>query len=348
MAISCNIINSMRQRQPVPPRIAGDSFLLRVVCFVACISPVGALLAKVYGLASMQLVTIVIVMPCCVGLIGVWVWSLRTKRDFLSTALTLGVLGGLFGSLCYDLARVPFQLLMGMRVFMPISAFGVWLAEAPISSRWSEVLGWAYHYSNGISFGIMYALFMRGRHWGWAIVWAFLLETIAVVSPFAEIFGLSGNYHALAVAYWGHVAFGLTFGWLIYRWDQTSDWLSSVPASTKWSGALLASTALLWPLLAPTNIQRDARARKGEFRVEGPRLNPDILRVQYGESIRIYNSGPTAVSVLIKDTGTRMRIGNGKSTTVSFSKVGIYQIFVETKRRTRSSFIMVEPVERLD
>ncbi|MFQ5709506.1 MAG: hypothetical protein ACE5HO_18775, partial [bacterium] len=102
-----------------------------------------------------------------------------------------------------------------------------------MSSRFTDVIGWTYHFSNGITFGIMYALFMRKRHWLWAIVWAFILETIAVLSPFANIFALVGDYYKLGVAYMGYVAYGLPLGWLAYKWNASRDWLFTVPTALK-------------------------------------------------------------------------------------------------------------------
>jgi hypothetical protein len=327
---------------------ANDSVRLRVMCLLGCLPSIGALLAKVYGLASMQLVAVVVMVPCCTGLVAIWMWARRARKKYLYEALTLGFLGGLFGSFCYDLARVPFQMLFGMRVFMPISAFGMLLAEANASSRATEVLGWLYHYSNGVTFGIMYALFLRGRHWGWAIVWAFMLETIAVASPFARIFGLVGNYRAIGVAYWGHVAYGLPLGLMIYQWDETRDWLSSVPASTKWTGAVLSGAAALWPLFTPTDARQDVKAARAKFIIEGRRLNPDILRIRRGQMIEVFNPDSKPVSLLLKDTGKRAQIARGKKGSFAFPRAGVYQIFVETTQRTRSSFVMVEPIEEGD
>lgn len=321
-----------------------DFFWLRVICFLACMSSGGALLGKVYGLASMQLLGLAVALPCGVGLLGVWFWARRTAREALADALTIGFLGGLLGTFGYDLFRVPFHLL-GLRVFAPISAFGVWLADAPSSSRLTEVLGWSYHFSNGITFGIMYALFMRERHWGWAVLWALVLETIAVLSPFGRIFLLAGNYYAIAIAYAAHIAYGLPLGLLVWRWNATRDWLARVPAFLKWAAAALACAALGGPLFSPERDQQDARTALGEFRVEGERLNPGWLRIERGGDVRVHNPDAEAVSVLVKPNGASVRIAGGQTGTFSFSRTGIYQIFVETERRSQSSFIIVEPVE---
>ncbi len=322
---------------------------LRLLCFFACVPSGGALLAKVYGLASMRTIVVLLALPCCLGLVAIWIWA-RSKgkeQEQLTSALEIGFVGGLFGTIGYDLSRIPFHI-AGQRVFAPISAYGIWIVEAASSTRLTETAGWAYHFSNGITFGVMYALFMRGRHWGWAIVWALTLETIAVVSPFARIFHLSGNYKALGIAYFGHLAYGLPLGWLIYKWNETRNQLAATPVSSKWMLVAATCVLFLWPLASLEGFRRDARVTPGEFRVEGVRLNPDWVRLEHGGAVRIHNPEPQTVSVRVKQTNTSNEILTGASADIVFPQPGIYQIFIENKattQNTQSSFVIVEPVE---
>jgi hypothetical protein len=306
---------------------------------MACVPSGGALLAKVYGVASMQAVTLAVALPCCVALAGIWIWADRSGRKELAAALTIGLAGGFLGTVAYDVIRLPF-LAAGQRVFAPISAYGVWIAEASSSSRFTEVIGWLYHFSNGITFGIMYALFMRNRHWALAIAWAFVLETIAILSPFAPIFSLSGNYAALGIAYLGHVAYGVPLGWLVYRWKNMK-----LPNWLRWTAILLGCAAIAGPLVSPEAIERDGRAAEGEFRVEGERLNPDWLRIERGGKVRVHNPGAEYVKVRVRQNDMTIDVSAGKKDTLSFAAPGIYQVFIETERRSRSSFVIVEPVE---
>jgi hypothetical protein len=293
----------------------------------------------------MQSISLAVALPCCLGLIAVWLWAGRSGKEQLAWALEIGFVGGLFGTIAYDVSRLPFSV-AGQRIFVPISAYGLWIIDAASSSRFTELTGWLYHFSNGITFGIMYALFMRKRHWGWGILWGLVLETIAILTPFAKVFGLSGNYYAIGIAYVGHVFYGLPLGWLVYRWSVTQDQLQATAASHKWMLIVLACAAMAWQLFSPENIRRDARAIKGEFRVEGQRLNPDWLRINRGQEIGVYNPEEDT-SVRVKQTNIARRIKSGQKETFFFPETGIYQIFVETNRQTQSSFVMVEPVEEL-
>jgi hypothetical protein len=326
-----------------------EDFWLRGFCFLACIPSGGALLAKVFGIASLQAVSLFVFLPCMFLLIGLWYWARRSGRHYLHQALVIGFWGGMLGTLAYDAIRVPFLILLGQRVFAPISVYGIWLAEAEMSSRLTEVLGWGYHFSNGITFGMMYALFMRRRHWLWAILWAFVLETIAVVSPFAEIFNLSGNYGALGIAYLGHVAYGLPLGWLVYRWDETLAWLKGTPAVVRWAVPVLAAAVMVWivfsPLVRPVWIERERRAVEDALLVEGIRLNPDWVRIERGESVTIRNSENRPATVVNKAEEAAVFLEGGTEESLTFPETGIYQMFVETDGQTRSSFVIVEPVE---
>ena len=323
---------------------AKESIWLRAACFFICIPSVGALLAKLYSIASMKAVALSVAVPASAGLVGILVWAKRSRRKQLADRLAIGVVGGLLATVAYDLIRIPFHM-AGLRIFAPISAFGVWLADATCSSRFTEVIGWSYHYWNGITFGIMYALFARNRHWGWAIMWACLLETIAILSPFGRIFSLLGNYSAIGIAYLGHVAYGVPLGLMVYRWDATRDYLAGIPVLVKWILVLICCAAIVGPMVSPDWVERDSTAVSGEFRVEGHRLNPDWLRIHRGEEIRVYNPEPDSVSVVVKQHKEAMEIGSGQKEVLAFHKPGIYQVYVETGRRSRSSFVIVEPVE---
>ena len=254
----------------------------------------------------------------------------------------------MYGTLAYDAIRVPFLVLLGQRVFGPISVYGVWLADAGLSSPLTEALGWGYHFSNGITFGIMYALLMRRRHWLWAILWAFLLETIAIASPFAQIFNLTGNYSAIGIAYLGHVAYGLPLGWVVYKWDKVDK-----PDQTMakyvvpLAGFLIMSFIVLSPLVRPTWIAREERALADTLLVEEERLNPDWLRIGKGQSVTIQNTGGQDAVVVNKSENITIPLAGGESDSIWFPNTGIYQFFVETDGRTRSSFVIVEPVEAL-
>lgn len=322
------------------------SELLRLLCFLACVTSIGALLAKVYGIASMQTGALVVALPCTISMVGVWAWARKLDGRVLADALRIGFVGGLVATIAYDVARLPFHLI-GQRVFAPISAYGVWLLDADSSSRFSEVVGWCYHFWNGASFGIMYALYMKGRHWGWAIVWACFLETVALLSPFGRVFSLSGNYYAIGIAYLGHVAYGIPLGKLVQYWERTQAHLTAQPGWCKWVIVMVVLLAAVGPMIAPENASQDARVVKGVFRIEGRRLNPDWLRILRGQEIAVRNPEAVGARVRVKQSNVELEVAASEKKSLVFSSAGIYQVFVESQSRSRSSFVIVEPVEEL-
>ncbi len=318
----------------------------RLVFLAACVPPVGSLLAKSYGLLPMRTGVLAMGLPATAMLLAGWYWARRAGRDGLADALAIGAWGGLLGTFAYDVARFPFWM-YGTRVYGTIGVFGVWLLEAETSSRFTEVTGWLYHFWNGITFGIMYALVARGRHWTWGVAWGCVLETIMLVSPLGTIFHMTGDFRFVGIAYVGHVFYGATLGRLVQRWGETRAALGAMPDSVRWALAAVACVLAAWPLLSVDNRRQDAAVVPSEFRVDGMALRPDWLRIQRGGEIRVHNPGAQAISVFDSLGGRFVKVPGGEKRALRFPATGIHQLYMKTDWRTRSSFVIVEPVEEL-
>ena len=298
------------------------------------------MLTHTYGILPLHVGGWFVALPCCLALAGLFWFG----NDEIAEAIAIGVFAGLVGTIFYDIARVP-VLMAGRRVFGPIELYGVWLLDAPVSSRFTHLTGWLYHFSNGITFGIMYALFMRGRHWLWAIGWAFLLETIFVLSPLAYSVALFSDSWAVVVAYYGHVAYGIGLGLFVQRWDYTRLQLKQLEPAHKWVLAavpLMICAAYIWN--GP--VEQDRRARPGVLRVEGGRLNPDWVRLIGGGRVTIENPGTAGVTVRMPQAGATLEIAAGQSVDYAFVRPNrlfdIFQVFVMVPGRPRSSFVIVD------
>lgn len=314
------------------------SLLWRCLLFLACIPSGGAVLLKVWGIAPMAWTGLLFLL--CLPVLGLG----YVLRPELRPSLRLGFWGGLLGTIAYDVVRIPFHL-VGFRVFAPIETYGVWLLEAPHSTVWSEALGWLYHFSNGITFGLMYALWMGGRHWAWGLLWGVALESIVYSTPFAEIFHLRHNAPALAIAYGAHLAYGYPLGALVAAQDSADERISRLSAVSRWGLVLCVLFFCLSGI--PGGLSRDQRVQVGRFGVEGIRLHPRWLRIASPGSIEIDNPGSEPVT-LIQPSGQRqLEVPARSSRKWSFDRTGIYQVYVRTKDRSKSSFLIVEPVERL-
>ena len=79
----------------------------------------------------------------------------------------------------------------------------------------ATLLGWAYHFSNGATFGVMY-LAMVGeatrRHWIWAVVMAIGIELGMLASPYARVFDIPLTASFVMVTLTAHSIFGVCLG----------------------------------------------------------------------------------------------------------------------------------------
>jgi hypothetical protein len=161
----------------------------------------------------------------------------------------IGTLGGLAGAVAYDIFRLPFVFshawglerfgIPQMPLFKVFPRFGALLLGEPVEqasySLAANLLGWAYHFSNGATFGVMFAsmyagareAFGDGRGGAWrALPWAMLMavgiELCLLASPYSAFFGIKITPTFVVVTLVAHVIFGLGLGayfaWHAARW----------------------------------------------------------------------------------------------------------------------------------
>ena len=260
----------------------------RAGVFLLAGGSIAALLADLYGVASMHVVFLAVSLPAMVVLATLA--CARRVPATLRDIITVGALGGLVGTVGYDLARVPFAV-AGQRVFAPIETYGLLIADASASSGWTSTLGWLFHFSNGVTFGIAYAAVAAGRHWGWGVLWGLLLETAAVTGPFADRYQISGNSYAIGVAYLGHIFYGAPLGWIVQRMDR---WRGSARRPTPVLLAALVLVVLGWKQPWSTSAAADEAARLSTpgtpaTVVENVRFDPEWLRIDRGRCVLVDN-----------------------------------------------------------
>lgn len=299
------------------------------------------LLAKVHGFTEMHVTVPALVVPSAIALIVVMTRARHGRYARLSEAIAIGLFGGLLSTLAYDLTRLPFHI-VGYNVFATNSTYGLWVLDASHHSRITETAGWAYHFSNGLLFSVMYSLFGRGLHWIWAIVYAFALESIAVFSNFGQVFSLAGNYGMIGIAYLAHVSYALPIGLMVQRWDDVIDWMRE----KRWvvTGLYLIFAASFLPgLFAPSWIARDAASEDGVFVLEAKTLSPYMQRLDKGGRLMVENRSASSETVRNNTTGETLVLAPGETGALAFETGGIYQVFVENTEGTTSSFVIVEP-----
>jgi len=273
--------------------MTGRRVIVGVAVMGLATTSIAALLAELYGVASMRSVVVFGAIPAGALLIAAASSRHPTLAD-IGIRIRIGALGGVLGTIGYDLVRIPFAM-AGMRVFSPIHSYGVLVAGSSHSTGWTDALGWLYHLSNGITFGIIYAVVAARRTRWLGVVWGLLLETAAVYGPFAGRYGLSGQTFAIVVAYGAHLAYGYPLGVVVEHYDSMAQWLRRSRFAVTTAIAVPAALIILAfrPWVADPALERalELRDRSGVVTavIVGDRFRPEWLLIRSGECVAFVN-----------------------------------------------------------
>ncbi len=180
----------------------------------------------------MRTFTRYVLIPATVILIGMALLD-RFKGDRqLWRAVMIGAIGGLVAACAYDLFRLPFVIAavdqtgpawLRLPLYMVFPRFGAMILGQPFAAQQSDsqftllahVIGWIYHFSNGIAFGVMYMALIGSasrRSWLWAIVVAVGLELAMLFTPYTGFFGINLTARFVVVTLTAHLIFGIALG----------------------------------------------------------------------------------------------------------------------------------------
>lgn len=327
------------------PGLAGASPRLRgVLCGLALLS-VAPLLAWVYGLGPFALWYWWLTAPALVLLAGsALVISRDPGQTALAGALRAGAIGGLLGTIGYDLVRVPFEA-AGVRVLSPIDSYGLLLMGAESSSPVTGFAGWFFHATNGVCFGVAFAMVAAGKRLPWAVGWAMVLETATIVTPFVDRYGLAGRYELMAVAYGAHLAYGIPLGMACrdpQRFGRHLDEIAPHAAAGALGAAVVALGMWQRPWAVPPAIAagRDVAAGPSAV-VRGGGFSPNWLRVRPGGCVGLRNDDAAAHRV--EPSGRAL--APGAATRLCLAGVGVHRVKVDGAARS-GGFVLVDPEAR--
>jgi hypothetical protein len=205
---------------------------------------IGSLLLYFFGAASffklsMTMSGIELVLIACL----IW-WAWRMSWKEAKGLLAAGFWAGCLATLAYDVVRVPI-VHGGIPVFKAISYFGTVLLGQSRPSAISELFGWGYHLSNGVSFALMYmAAAVRPGPFS-AILWGLSLEGAMLVTPYAEVFGYQRDARFMAITVGSHAIYGFVLWWGLRRYR-----MPPVRFSAGWRIATLGLVPLLLAVMA--------------------------------------------------------------------------------------------------
>ncbi len=284
-----------------PDRLDTRQRLAAVVVLALCATSVGALLADLYGAMPMDQFARWITLPGLLLLVGSAARTVPSSSN-LQRRIRLGAIAGVAGTVAYDVFRIPFAL-AGQRIFAPIFSYGLLIDGGGMSSPWTDLLGWLFHLSNGVTFGIAYAVVMAGRHWGFGVLWGIALEAVAFLGPFTDIYGLTGKWVSIGIAFAAHVAYGLPLGLMVARFNRTERFLKQNlvrPALVVLVVSVLGLTLWHRPWSDSATIDRAqelaANAGQPVTIVLVERFEPEWLRVEPGGCILVISESTESFS----------------------------------------------------
>lgn len=200
-----------------------EGLLLALVALgLAGISPNLFPLAQA-GYAKMSTTVPDLLVPAVV-LLAVVVIVARTRgHATLSGRILKGAAAGLIATVALEAVRITSFHLGGMPGDMP-RLLGVLITDRFMAgpSHASDVLGYLYHFWNGASFGIIYAILLGGRSVRWAVGYALLIGVGFLLSPAVKSMGvgfMASHMPAMQLTVVvAHLAFGTVLGVLARRW----------------------------------------------------------------------------------------------------------------------------------
>jgi hypothetical protein len=211
----------------------------RAVVFMLSATSIWCLLAEFYELCSMRTFTIYVLIPATAALIAIAILDRMRGDGRLCQAVMIGAVGGLAAAIAYDLFRMPFVIAavdqtgpawLRLPLFKVFPRFGAMILGQPFTATQTDsqftltahVTGWIYHFSNGITFGVMYMALIgnaRRRSWWWAVAVAVGLELAMLFTPYTSFFGINMTSRFIAATLAAHLIFGVTLG--LYTWRRS-------------------------------------------------------------------------------------------------------------------------------
>jgi len=202
-------------------------FFARIAIFALASTSFACLLGEFYHTWSMRVFACAILLPAMLILAGIAARGRDANASKVLWAasqwIIQGTLGGLIAAVAYDLFRLPF-VLYGFPLFKVFPEFGKLLIGANQPNWAIQIVGWAYHFSNGAALGIMFLCLLPQKTLDRRMViiagvmWALLIETILLLTPYRNFFTILMPFPTfLVLTASAHLIFGAVLGWWLSR-----------------------------------------------------------------------------------------------------------------------------------
>lgn len=245
------------------------------------LTSVGAVLSQLYGVMPMHRFALFVMLPSMAGLAAMAVRDPRIAR---------GAWAGLWATIAYDLVRVPFAM-SGYYVFKGMPAFGIWLTDGASDTLATDAIGWLYHFSNGVTFGIVYAVFAQRAVWAWGIFYGLALEAAMLATRFGQTFEINLDPRVYLISIGAHLIFGAVLGLMV-----------QFPRMIRpgWMSAAALACLSIGLAVDLARDERPASPAPATVEIRAIRFAPNWIRVKAGQPVRWVNTLDESVELWSK------------------------------------------------
>lgn len=197
--------------------------VLRVLLIALAAAGPSAFPASQVGYGTLHDLALSVVIPAAALIAAAAILLNRSRFGEIAVAIRAGAVAGALATLALEAVRYP-----GFRLgFMPGNLpelMGVLLLDrfalGPTTA--STLAGFAYHFWNGVCFGIIFALGRFSLSTLWAVPYGVVIGIGFLLSPVVEalgvgLFGVNFGWHFAATVLTAHAAFGAALSHLLAR-----------------------------------------------------------------------------------------------------------------------------------
>jgi hypothetical protein len=169
------------------------------------------------GIVKLSVTGKFVLLPSVLALMVIFLAAKARGYPALAQRMAVGAAAGLVATFGLEVVRIISFRLGGMPGDMP-RLLGVLLTDRFMvgPSPLSDILGWGYHFWNGVAFGLIFVLILGRRSIWWTIIYGQLIGIGFLASPAVKslgigAFGLDMPAMPLTVVI-AHLAFGILLG----------------------------------------------------------------------------------------------------------------------------------------
>ncbi len=221
--------------------------LIALFTLLAAIGP-NIFPAAMAGYSDLSRLATHLLVPAVLAMVALALF-LRIRQPVIWRAVVWGGSAGAVATLALEAVRLTGYHLGWMPGNLP-RLMGVLLlnrfANGP--DRASDIAGWLYHFWNGVSFGIIYALLIGARRIWAGAVYGIALGVGFMLSPVVSslgvgFFGLQFSAGFPVTVLTAHAAYGISLAWLARRWTGAQPSVALSAARTCFTSQVRAEMA---------------------------------------------------------------------------------------------------------